>query len=311
MNELEVINNKKIENMIYKIRGKEVMLDNDLAKLYGCANGTKTINLAVKRNIERFPDNFYFQLTKKEFENLKFQNETSSYGGIRKLPYVFTEQGVAMLSSVLRTKNAAKISVNIMQAFVAMRHSIIENKDIYISLNNINNELLSHKQKFIEQDNKFNELFSKFESKEQTEKIFFNGEIYDAYSKIIDIMNEAKEELIIIDNYADKTVLDMISKLKINVTLIVKTKSLLTQTDIKKYNEQYNNLKIIYDDNFHDRFIIIDRKEIYHSGASLNYAGNKIFSINKLEDKDIKNMLINKIKNLVQKNWKYNLWNKC
>lgn len=302
MNELEVINNKKIENMIYKIRGKEVMLDNDLAKLYGCANGTKTINLAVKRNIERFPDNFYFQLTKKEFENLKFQNETSSYGGIRKLPYVFTEQGVAMLSSVLRTKNAAKISVNIMQAFVAMRHSIIENKDIYISLNNINNELLSHKQKFIEQDNKFNELFSKFESKEQTEKIFFNGEIYDAYSKIIDIMNEAKEELIIIDNYADKTVLDMISKLKINVTLIVKTKSLLTQTDIKKYNEQYNNLKIIYDDNFHDRFIIIDRKEIYHSGASLNYAGNKIFSINKLEDKDIKNMLINKIKNLVQKN---------
>lgn len=189
-----------------------------------------------------------------------------------------------------------------MQAFVAMRHFIIENKDIYLSLNNINTELLSHKQKFIEQDNKFSELFSKFESKEQTEKIFFNGEIYDAYSKLIDIMNKAQKELIIIDNYADKTVLDMISKLKINVILIVKTKSLLNNLDIKKYNEQYHNLKIIYNDNFHDRYLILDKKEIYHCGASLNYAGNKTFSINKLEDKEIKNVLINKVNNLIEEN---------
>lgn len=278
------------------------MLDSDLAKLYGCANGTKDVNKAVKRNIERFPESFYFQLTKNEFYNLKFQSGTSSwnnYGGVRKLPYVFTEQGVAMLSSVLRTKNAAEISVNIMQAFVAMRHFIIENKGTIKSIVNINNELISHSNRLNILDNKINDLFSKFKTKEFKEKIFFNGEIYDVYSKITDIMNEAKNELIIIDNYADKSVLDMISKIKANVILLVKTKTLLNNLDIKKYNEQYHNLKIIFNDTFHDRFIIIDKKEVYYLGASINKAGNKTFAINKMNEKELKEVLINKLKNIL------------
>lgn len=294
MNELKLAEAKDIKRLIYTIRGKEVMLDSDLAKLYGCTNGTKDINKAVKRNIERFPKSFYFQLTQEEYFNLKFQNGTSSwneYGGVRKLPYVFTESGVAMLSSVLRTENAAIISVNIMEAFVAMRHFIIENKDIYQSLNNINNKLIEH-------DLKFEEVFSYFK-KEPKELIYLNGHIYDAYSKIIDIMNKAKNELIVIDNYADKSVLDMISKIKANVILLVKTKSLLNNLDIKKYNEQYHNLKIIFNDTFHDRFIIIDKKEVYHLGASINKAGNKTFAINKMDEKELKEVLINKLNNIL------------
>lgn len=294
MNELKLAEAKDIKRLIYTIRGKEVMLDSDLAKLYGCANGTKDINKAVKRNIERFPESFYFQLTQEEYFNLKFQNGTSSwneYGGVRKLPYVFTESGVAMLSSVLRTENAAIISVNIMEAFVAMRHFIIENKDIYQSLNNINNKLIEH-------DLKFEEVFSYFK-KEPKELIYLNGHIYDAYSKIIDIMNKAKNELIVIDNYADKSVLDMISKLNVNVILIVKSNSLLTKTDIKKYNEQYHNLKIIHNDTFHDRYLILDKKEIYHCGTSLNKAGNKTFSINKLEEVEVIKVLINKVNKII------------
>lgn len=294
MNELKLAEAKDIKRLIYTIRGKEVMLDSDLAKLYGCANGTKDINKAVKRNIERFPESFYFQLTQEEYFNLKFQNGTSSwneYGGVRKLPYVFTESGVAMLSSVLRTENAAIISVNIMEAFVAMRHFIIENKDIYQSLNNINNKLIEH-------DLKFEEVFSYFK-KEPKELIYLNGHIYDAYSKIIDIMNKAKNELIVIDNYVDKSVLDMISKLNVNVILIVKSNSLLTKTDIKKYNEQYHNLKIIHNDTFHDRYLILDKKEIYHCGTSLNKAGNKTFSINKLEEVEVIKVLINKVNKII------------
>lgn len=268
----------------------------DLAKLYGCANDTKTINLAVKRHINKFPERFMFQLTKEESSRFHTEtlNEKNSKRGsnIKYLPYAFTEQGIAMLATILKTKNADNVSIAIMDAFVAMRHFIIDNKDIYVNLNNINNELLSNKKKFIEYDNKFNELFSKFEIKEQTEKIFFNGEIYDAYSKIVDIMNKAKEELIIIDNYADKTVLDMISKLKVNVRLIVKTKTLLTKTDIKKYNEQYCNLKVIHSDSFHNRFIIIEKKEIYHCGASLNYAGKKTFAINRMNEEMLIKYLI-------------------
>ena len=195
-----------------------------------------------------------------------------------------------MLSSVLRTENAAEVSISIMRAFVSMRHFLSVNKDIYVSLNNINNKLAEH-------DLKFEEIFSYFQNKEL---LYLNGEIYDAYSKLIDIMNEAKKELIIIDNYADKSVLDMISKLKVKVILIIKTNALLKEIDIKKYNEQYHNLTVIYDNSFHDRYIIIDKNIMYHCGASLNKAGSKVFSINKLEDNDILAILISKI-NKIQK----------
>lgn len=283
----------KIENLIYNIRGKQVMLDSDLAKLYQCRNGTKSINLARKRNIDRFPDDFCFQLTEEEYGNLKFQFETSSldnYGGIRKLPYVFTEECVAMLSSVLRTEIASKISINIMRAFVKMRKYLKEN---IIEQVLINEMVLKH-----DKDIKLlQEIFDKLE--ESKNQIFFDGQVYDSYSKIIDIMSMAKKELIIIDGYSDKVVLDMISKLKVNVMLIIKTKSLLSKLDIEKYNKQYNNLNIVYNDTFHDRYFIIDKKIIYHCGTSINYIGNKTFSINKLEDEVVNKSLINKINNII------------
>ncbi len=285
-NELMKIDEKNIENKIYEIRGVQVMLDSDLAELYQCANGTKDINKAVKRNIERFPNNFMFQLTNEEFNNLRFQIGTSNIkGGRRYKPYVFTEHGVAMLSSVLHSKTAINISIKIINAFVKMRHYLIENKDIYKSLNNINVKLLEH-------DEKINKIFNRFEPKEN---LYLKGQIYDAYSKIIDIFKLAKEELIIIDSYADKTLLDMISKFKVKVILITKDSERLSELDIEKYNCQYNNLKVIRNNTFHDRYIIIDKKEVYHLGTSINNAGNGIFSINKLEDEFVINTLLDKI----------------
>ena len=287
MNSLTV-NNKNITNMIYEIRGKQVMLDSDLASLYECKNGTKSINLAVKRNIDKFPNDFYFQLDLEEFKKLRFQNETTNYNMIRILPYVFTEEGVAMLASVLRTKVANEVSVGIMRAFVLMRR--------YIS-----NELFE--QKFInrqvlkntEDIKLLQESFNKFEEKRKSNEIYFNGQIYDSYSKILDILKEAKKDLIIIDNYADKSMLDMIRNINVKVTIICKENGLLKAIDIEKYNKQYNNLKVIYNNTFHDRYIIIDKKTIYHCGTSLNHIGSKTFSINKLEDEELKKEFITKI----------------
>lgn len=290
----ELVETQDIKKLIYTIRGKEVMLDSDLAILYQCKNGTKEINQAVKNNVKKFPERFSWILTDKEYENLRSKFLTSSldnYGGRRYNPRVFNEQGVAMLATILKSSVATEVSIAIMDAFVAMRHFIIENKDIYQSLNNINNKLIEH-------DLKFEEVFSYFK-KEPKELLYLNGNIYDAYSKIIDIMKEAKNELIIIDNYADKSVLDMISKLNVNVMLIVKSNSLLTKIDIQKYNAQYHNLKIIYNDTFHDRYLIIDKKEIYHCGTSLNKAGNKTFSINKLEEVEVIKVLINKVNKII------------
>ena len=273
MEELKIKDN--IENMIYEIRDKQVMLDKDLAFLYKCTNGTKDINKAVKRNIERFPEDFYFQLTKEEFEKLRFQTGTTNMS--RTLPHVFTEQGVAMLSATLKTKVAATISIQIMRAFVAMRKyistSLLEKRDI-------NHMLLNHDSGISLLENSF----SKFEEKKKVNEIYFNGQIYDAYSKIIDIFREAKEELIIIDAYADKKTLDIIKNLKVKVILIINERSKITKLDIEKYNEQYNNLEIIYDNTYHDRYFILDKKEVYHLGTSINNAGSKTFSINKLED---------------------------
>ena len=287
MNSLTV-NNKNITNMIYEIRGKQVILDSDLAVLYECKNGTKSINLAVKRNIDKFPNDFYFQLDLEEFKKLRFQNETTNYNMIRILPYVFTEEGVAMLASVLRTKVANEVSVGIMRAFVLMRR--------YIS-----NELFE--QKFInrqvlkntEDIKLLQESFNKFEEKRKSNEIYFNGQIYDSYSKILDILKEAKKDLIIIDNYADKSMLDMIRNINVKVTIICKENGLLKAIDIEKYNKQYNNLKVIYNNTFHDRYIIIDKKTIYHCGTSLNHIGSKTFSINKLEDEELKKEFITKI----------------
>ncbi len=297
MNDLKTKETINIENMIYEIRGKQVMLDSDLAKLYRCANGTKTVNQAILRNIDRFPEDFYFQLNKIEFDNLKSQIGTSSsstHGGVRKLPHVFTEQGVAMLSSVLKTKVASEISIEIMRAFVAMRK--------YISTGLIEQKYIN--SMVIKHDNDIKllqESFDKLESKEIKNEIYFNGQIYDAYSKIMRIMSETKNELIIIDSYADRSFLDMIKEFDFDIFLITKTKTKLTKLDIEKYNSEYHNLTIIYDDTFHDRYFIIDKEIIYHCGASINHAGSKTFSINQLDDELVKEPLIERINEIIQK----------
>lgn len=297
MNEIIVKDEVKIEDLIYEVRGVQVMFDSDLAKLYECKNGTKSINLAVNRNLDRFPEDFYFQLKEEEYNNLKFQIETSSsknnYGGVRKLPYVFTEQGVAMLATVLRTEVASKMSVAIMRAFVVMRKYISSN---LIQQKYINNQVLKN----TEEIKILQESFQKFEEKKKVNEIYFNGQIFDAYSKIQEIFKSATKKLIIIDSYADSTLLDIIKRLSVEVIIITKANNLLTYQDILKYNKQYQNLKVIYDNTFHDRYFVIDEKLFYHCGASVNRIGYKTFSITLIGDDDVCKILMNRITNVIK-----------
>lgn len=293
MKEIIPTEEKNIENMIYEIRGKQVMLDSDLAKLYQCKNGTKEINQAVKNNPTKFPERFSWKLSKEEKEELMVkifdQKNVELRGGKYKKPRVFTEQGVAMLATILKSEKATEVSIKIMDAFVEMRHFIVENKDIYQSLNNINNKLIEH-------DEKIEYLFSKFNKKEH---LFLPGEEYDAYREITNILQLAQKEIIIIDSYVDITFLDIIKNLNTNIILITKQKTKLKKVEIEKYNNQFNNLKVIKNDTFHDRYIILDNKGVYHIGTSLNHAGKRIFSINKLEDKLIIENLLNYILTII------------
>ena len=293
MNEVMINDDVIIEDLIYEIRGKQVMLDSDLSRLYRCKNGTKDINKAVKRNIDRFPDNFMFQLTDEEYNYLRFQFGTSNErGGRRYNPYVFTEQGVAMLSSVLHTETAIDMSIRIMNAFVSMRHYIGNNE---YRLSNAESKILEHDMKI----NMLQESFNKFEEKRKVNEIYFNGQIFDAYYKIQEIFKSANNKLIIIDGYADSTILDIIKKLDIDVTIITKPNNLLSKQDIDKYNLQYHNLKVVYDNTFHDRYFILDDNTIYHCGASINRIGYKTFSITLLGDNDVCDLLLEKINDIL------------
>ena len=265
------------------------MLDSDLARLYGCANGTKSINLAVRRHINRFPERFMFQLTQEEYDNLRFQLETTKNGNMaRTLPYAFTEQGVAMLTTVIKTPIAAQMSINIMRAFVAMRKYI--SNDL-MEQKYINNMVLEHDT----QIKLLQKSFIKFEEKRKVHEIYFDGQIYDAYSKILDIFNSAKKELIIIDSYADKKILDIVKDLNIKIVIITKKNNLLKETTIKEYNKEYHNLTVKYDNTFHDRYFILDNEIVYHCGASIYRIGYKTFSITIIGDQEMINALINKI----------------
>ena len=291
MNDVIVKDEIIIENLIYEIRGKQVMLDSDLARLYECANGTKTINLAVKRHINRFPERFMFQLTKDEYDNLRFQLETTNNMS-RTLPYVFTEQGVAMLATILRTKVAEEVSIRIMDAFVAMRKYISSN---LIEQKYINDLVLEDHDKIKALETSFNKL----EEKRKVNEIYFNGQIYDAYSKIQEIFKTVVKKLIIIDAYADNTLLDIIKRLNIEVIIITKPNNLLTKQDIEIYNKQYHNLKVIFNNSFHDRYFLIDDKVVYHCGTSINRIGYKTFSINLISDEEVCNSFINKMNKII------------
>lgn len=287
-------NDKKIENLIYEVREKPVMLDSDLAKLYECTNGTKDINKAVRRNMERFPEEFMFKLTKEEYEELRFQNGTSNTrGGRRYNPNVFTEQGVAMLSSVLHSEKAINMSIKIINAFVSIRKYVSSN---LLEQKYINNLVFEH-------DNKINlleESLDKLDKKRKYNEIYFNGQIYDAYSKIQEIFRKAKNNLIIIDSYADSTILNIIKYINVKVKIVTKKKSILSKEEIEKYNEQYKNLKVYYDNTFHDRYFIIDNKEIFHCGASINRIGYKTFSITLISDIEICEELIKRVEEIIK-----------
>ncbi|MCI8383273.1 MAG: ORF6N domain-containing protein [Clostridia bacterium] len=284
------INN--IKNLIYTIRGQQVMLDSDVAMLYHYE--TKYINLAVKRNKERFPENFCFQLTDIETENLRLQFATSSltkenHGGRRTLPYVFTEQGIAMLSGLLKNHIAVQVSINIMNAFVEMRKFLVANGPVFERLSNVEYKLLDQDRKLSNHEKNFEKIFDELQKnkKEQfSQKIFFDGQIYEAYSLIIDIIKTAKNKILIIDNYIDDSILKMISKKNKDVEVVILTSQNynLSKLDINKFNKQYPTLKVAITNKFHDRFIVIDNKELYHCGASLKDLGKKCFAINKMED---------------------------
>ena len=284
----------KIEDMIYEIRGKQVMLDSDLAKLYHCKNGTKEINQAVKNNFEKFPDRFSWVLSSDEWEYLRskfltLENSQSGRGQHRKyLPRVFTEQGVAMLATILHTDVATKVSIKIMDAFVAMRHYIGDNE---YRLSNVEEKILEHDHNI----RLLQKSFVKLEEKKKINEIYFNGQIYDAYSKILNILKEAKKEIIIIDSYADKEVLDIIKNLNVKVIIIANKNNLLTKQMIGRYNEQYHNLDVIWNNTFHDRYFILDKKIVYHCGTSINRIGYKTFSINLINDEEVIKPLIKKI----------------
>ena len=283
------------------------MLDSDVAMLYHYQ--TKRINEAVKRNKERFLENFCFQLTTEEIKNIKMPNvvlnlknennwsqfatssksENIKHRGKKYLPYVFTEQGIAMLSGLLKNDIAVQVSINIMNAFVEMRKFLIQNGQIFERLTNIEYKLLEH-------DKKFNEVFNQLQVEENIkQKIFFEGQIYDAYSLIIDIIKKANKKILIIDNYIDDSVLKMLTKKNNNVEVVILTsdKSNIQQIDIQKFNKEYPILKVAKTNKFHDRFIIIDNEEMYHLGASIKDLGKKCFGINKIEDVEIIEKILN------------------
>lgn len=361
---MENVTAQTIENKIFTIRGVQVMLDKDLAELYEVE--TKRINEQVKRNIERFPEEFCFQLTKEEVESLrsqivtlssmnetlrsqnatsntenepsrsqiatlnnenqilrsqivisksenadlKSQNATSSsqnWGGTRKLPYAFTEQGVAMLASVLKSETAVKVSIQIMNAFVQMRHFLAANGSLFARLDSVekrqieteeklNRNLLRIDEKLDINEKNFEKVFDALEAADLPKQgVFCNGQIFDSYKFVSDLIRKAKTSIVLVDNYVDDTVLSMLDKRKSNVSATIYTQSISKQLtlDLQKHNAQYAPINVRVMTNFHDRFLFIDEKTIYHIGASIKDLGKKVFGFSKLglDAKQIMNML--------------------
>lgn len=282
----------KVESLIRVIRGQQVMLDRDLAELYGVE--TRRLNEQVKRNIERFPEDFMFQLTPNEFDNLKSQIATSSWGGVRKLPYAFTEQGVAMLSGVLKSSTAVEANIRIMRAFVSMRHFMANNAAIFQRLetiefnqlesNKVQAKILAHQEV---QDHRIDEIFRRLDEGMYKPKqgIFFDNQIYDAYSFVSELVKSAKQRIILIDNYVDETVLTLLDKRGENVSATIYTQQVSRQfrLDVDRHNSQYPPIEVDVFRRSHDRFLCID-DTVYHVGASIKDLGKKWFAFSKMED---------------------------
>ncbi len=284
MNEIIEKESVVIENMIYEIRGVQVMLSSDVAKLYKVE--TKRINEVIKRNISRFPESFCFQLTHEEIDKLSSRSQfatlnksTNKRGyNIKYLPYVLTEQGIMMLSGLLKSDIAVKVNIEIIDAFVKMRRyfaNTISNSEI----------LINHENRIL----RLETTFDKLNKMKKLDKIFFEGELYDAYSLLLDILNQAKKEIIIVDNYAGKELLDILRKVDKKILIVSKN---IDETLKIKYESQYNNIMFINNNSFHDRFIILDRNKLYSCGASFKDLGKKCFYIGELNDKEYLNRLL-------------------
>lgn len=296
--ELAVIDTTTVQNLIYNVRGKQIMLDSDLAMLYGVE--TKRLNESMKRNKKRFPENFCFQLTEEEYENLRSQFATSNSddgaGGRRYLPFAYTEQGISMLSAVLRSDQAIAVSIGIMNAFIEMRHFIASNALMFERIKAVELSQLEYK---IDTDAKFDKIFNYIsDHEESTQKLYFDGQIYDAFSLLASLISHAKKSIILIDGYVDTGTLDLLSKKKKNVPVTIytfKRGNKLTTSEIQKFNTQYPTIDIKIDETFHDRFLILDNSTCYHIGASLKDAGKKSFALSLIQDSKIINDLINRL----------------
>ena len=284
-----------IKPMIHVIRGQQVMIDRDLALLYGTE--TRVLNQAVKRNIERFPDDFMFQLSKEDVEILKSQNVTSSWGGDRKLPYAFTEQGIAMLSSILKSQTAVDVNIRIMRAFVSMRRFIATNAQLFQRLETIEYHQLEMKQHQEVTDKRIDEVFKRLDANiPPIQGIFYDGQVFDAYRFVSDLMRKAKRSIVLIDNYVDDTVLTLLDKRENGVAATIYTQRINNQflLDVDRHNAQYPPIEIKQFNKAHDRFLLVD-DEVYHIGASIKDLGKKWFGFTLMRDITATE-LINKIK---------------
>lgn len=285
----------QIRNMIYTVRGKQVMLDSDLAELYGVE--TRTLNQAVTRNPDRFPERFCFRLTKEEAEILKSQFVISSedgWGGRRSMPRAFTEQGVSMLSAVLRSKTAVAVSVRVMDAFVEMRHFIAGTAHMFERIRSVEQRQLETSAQLAEYqkstDERFERVFNYMEAHEEpSQRVFFEGQVYDAFELLVSLVRRAKGSIILVDGYVDAGTLNILAKKNdgVNVTIWTHPKTKLTARDVETFNAQYPELEVHHTASFHDRFLILDGEEGYLVGASLKDAGKKSFAIARIEDASI------------------------
>lgn len=285
---------ESIENLIYEIRGKQVMLDSDIAFFFETETGN--LNKQMKRNKNRFPEEFCFQLNSKEFKNLRFQNAISSYGGRRYLPYAYTEHGIIALAGVLKSEVAARMSVEITKKFVQMRNFIMENGDTLLKLAQLQNRQINFE---IETNKRFDEVLRAINKCDLPKQAaFYDGEYYDAYELICSFIRKATLSIVVIDPYCDNKVLSFLKNRNsgVSITIYGSSKSKLTTDDIAIYLEQYSgDFFLKYNETFHDRFLIIDSVECYSLETSFNYMGKKTFAINKIEDEGVIKKIIDRV----------------
>ena len=276
-----------IRDLIYTVRDTQVMLDSDLARLYGVETGN--LNKSAGRNAERFPDEFRFKLTSDEWVTLLFQNgraKSEGRGGRRTPPYAYTEQGVAMLSAVLRSKVAVDASIRIMRAFVEMRHFIVSNAAMFEQIRAVELRQLEYQRTT---DERFDRVFDYMETHEEPrQRVFFEGQVWDAFELLVSLVRRAKGSIVLVDGYVDASTLNVLAKKGegVNVTVWTSPRTRLTTRDVDTFNAQYPKLTVGHTTAFHDRFLILDRTECYLVGSSLKDAGKKSFAVTRMEDAD-------------------------